>query len=163
MTGSQPRLLTELWQGVNCLDQFPRVSRPGKAFLYLVHYWQDGLPLRPWFGQIKIGHAINPHRRWSWIKTGLPSGALLPLAFVQNNEIYVQHMERVLHRAFERSRTSGEWFTPTERLYAVADQLSEPNLIVGGHVHSAGPVAVWDRTSDRGWDPGPLTLVVGAP
>jgi hypothetical protein len=74
------------------------------SWVYFIREDVDG-------GQVKIGHATNPHARMRGMQTGNPRRFVLLGSMRGGRED-----EQQLHRRFASSRTSGEWFEATAEL-----------------------------------------------
>jgi hypothetical protein len=61
-------------------------------------------------GAVKIGHAIDVHRRLKDLRTGFPGGAIYVLSFIPGSK----RIEAGLHELFSDLRIHGEWFVDRE-------------------------------------------------
>jgi hypothetical protein len=66
-------------------------------------------------GLIKIGCAVNMHRRLSMLQSGCPD-RLAIVAYVGSDDIVA--LERAMHRRFDAHREHHEWFRPGPDLLA---------------------------------------------
>lgn len=78
-------------------------------------------------GPIKIGRAVNPEARLRTLQTGNPEplGILLTVPGGKAREAEV-------HAALVESHISGEWYRPTQEVFACIERLREPEFEVRG-------------------------------
>jgi hypothetical protein len=78
-------------------------------------------------GPVKIGTAVDPQKRMRTHQTSSaePLGLLLVIAGSTKREAEI-------HAALIDSHISGEWYNPTSELFALIEQLREPEFEVHG-------------------------------
>lgn len=103
---SQPRCHNPHLPHRLCRDAPDRCSEPPPSPVWRVYF------VRAETGQIKIGRSIDPLGRLGELQTGSPNALKLIAHVEEAGDI----TERTLHRRFEESRVSGEWFLPSDEL-----------------------------------------------
>lgn len=92
--------------------EFREKTRPCNTWLYFIESGEGG--------PIKIGIARDPWERIETLQIGNPEPLrLLTLCYSSQDE------ERQIHRVLKDDRIHGEWFVPSERLYAAIEAIQQ--------------------------------------
>lgn len=116
----------------------------GNTFLYFIQAFDEPFTGNT-SGPIKIGTALNPHKRRQTLQTGNPRR--LALGTVE----WVHHsFERTMHTLFSEYRLEGEWFRAHPLLADIASCEPDPELLNEPFKYpTSTPLRVPDLLDDR--------------
>ena len=108
-----------------------RGPRGAKRREFVMYFMQRGVD-----GPVKIGHAVDVSARMRTHQTSNPEPLALLLVISGSRK-----REKVIHDSLAASRMAGEWFRPSQEVFAVMNALREPEY----EVHNLKAIAVLRR------------------